>query len=80
MVAQVIGIQRMKGISKKTGEPYDFKIFHIPVKDRRVEGLACKQYNLSEDIPGVKTILINQWYEFETDLDGNVLSVKPVKT
>lgn len=79
MIYKVYGKQHCKGVSRKTGKDYDFINFHLLVKDRNVDGLACCVKMVDPSVVDYNSILVNQNYEFTTDFNGNVTAVTPAK-
>lgn len=80
MILKVEGIAHMKGVSKKTGNSYDFYTIHFLSKLRNVNGLAAMTKNISTDVTGIDRVIVGQHYNVETDLNGKVISITPAKT
>lgn len=75
---KLFGVAHRKGISKKTGNPYDFGELHMAVPKHGVVGEAAEQKivdasfcDLDRLVPGI--------YEADFDSDGNLLSLSPVQ-
>lgn len=79
-VYKVYGKQHLKGVSKKSGNNYDFCNFHLLVIDPNVEGQCCKVVSVDPRCCDYDKVLVGQHYDFETDFDGRVKSVTLAKT
>jgi len=52
MKATVIGKEYVKGVAKKTGNPFEANVVHITYKKNKVEGQSCESVWLDpEGIP-----------------------------
>ena len=79
MVIVVNGKERKSGTSKK-GSQYDFIVLHFLAAQRGVIGKAAIQKILDPSVIAYDDILINQGYEIEVDLSGNIIAMKVAKT
>lgn len=79
MIVQIVGKSHRSGTSKKTGRDYDFTEIHFLCPSRNVEGQSCRTAIIGSEVCRTDSILINQHYELETDLDGNIIKVRPAK-
>ena len=79
MVIVVNGKERKSGTSKK-GSQYDFIVLHFLAAQRGVIGKAAIQKILDPSVIAYVDILINQGYEIEVDLSGNIIAMKVAKT
>ena len=78
MKIKVLGKAQLKGISKKTGNPYDFVQVHYLGKARGVEGQAAKTLNLDPNEYPLYSIGIGTTYEVEFDERGYVVGMEPL--
>lgn len=74
MKIHVEGKAHLKGVSKKSGNPYDFVQVHYLGKARGVEGLAAKTLNLDPRTYPLETISVDHTYEVEFDDRGYCVS------
>lgn len=80
MEIKVIGKQRMKGVSKKTGNEYDFNIvYYIGHEDDRVIGQHGCQLNLDPDMIAFNSIVVGAAYDVEFGPRNRVVAFKSVK-
>lgn len=79
MVIKIEGKQHMQGVSKKTGNKYDFITVHTLMKLPYVDGLAAVTKNIGVDVIAYDRINVGSYYDFQTDFNGNVISVTPAK-
>lgn len=78
MKIKVLGKAHLEGISKKTGNAYNFNQVHYAGKARGVEGEAAKTLNLDPlDYP-LYSIKVGETYEVEFDDRGYVVGFDPV--
>lgn len=75
---KLFGIVHRNGISKKTGEPYDFGELHMAVPKHGVVGEAAVRKivdgsfcDFDKLAPGV--------YDADFDDDGNLLALRPIQ-
>lgn len=79
MIIKVMGKAHREGVSKKSGNPYNFNEIHYLGKARGVEGQAAQTCVLdSFDYPYEK-IVVGQDYNIEFDRTGFVVEFTPVK-
>lgn len=78
MVIIVAGKQNKKGTSK-AGRPYDFNVIHFCAPKKGVEGNAAQEKIVDQSVISYTDILVNQAYEVETDLDGNIIAMIPAR-
>lgn len=78
MKVNVIGKSHLKGIAKKTGNPYDFIQVHYNGRARNVEGLAALTLNLDpQDFP-FADVTVGAEYNVEFDNRGYIVEFTPV--
>lgn len=80
MIVKLEGKQHLKGVSRRTGSPYDFITIHFLQKSANVDGLAAMTKNISPSIVDYDRLIVGQHYDFQTDLDGNIITVVPAKS
>lgn len=73
MKIHVEGKAHLKGISKKSGNPYDFVQVHYLGKARGVDGFAAKTLNLDPNFYPLVSIIVGADYECEFDDRGYVV-------
>lgn len=78
MTIKVIGKAHMKGVSKKTGNPYDFMQVHYNGPARGVEGVAALTASLDPSIYPYESIVIGGEYTLEFDNRGYPVTFLPV--
>lgn len=78
MRIKVIGKAHLKGISKKTGNPYDFNQVHYTGPARGVEGLSAQTLNLDPQTYSYDSITLGVDYDAEFDNHGFLVDFKPI--
>ncbi len=73
----VIGKQHVKGVSKKTNEPYDFIELHYNAPAMSVEGVAAKTARIDGPFYPYDRIDIGGVYVLEFDERGHVVEFYP---
>lgn len=79
MKIKVIGKVHREGVSKKTGNPYNFNQVHYTGHDRGVEGLAALTLALDPTLIPYADIKLNTEYDVEFGNRGVVVGFTPVK-
>lgn len=79
MKITVIGKAHLKGVSKKTGNPYDFVQLHYNGKARGVEGTAALQVNVDPQLFPYDKIKLGAEYELDFDNRGYLVAFEEVK-
>ena len=75
MIIHIIGKARLKGTSKKTGQPYDFIQCHYNGKSYGVEGLAGLTFTLDPNLHSLESIVVDADYDVEFANRGRVLEM-----
>lgn len=70
MKIKVYGKAHMEGVSKKTGNPYNFNQIHYLAPARGVEGLAAKTLMLDPMQFPIGSIMVGEVYDVEFDDRG----------
>lgn len=78
MVITIGGKEHKQGVSK-AGKPYDFIVIHFLAPKKGVIGQACCEKLLDPGDVSFDDILVQQQYEIETDLDGNIVAMIPAR-
>lgn len=78
-VFKIYGKQHLKGVSRKSGNNYDFINLHLLTIDPNVDGQCCKIVSVDPRCVDYDKIIVGQHYDFVTDFDGRVQSVNPAK-
>lgn len=78
MIITIGGKERKTGVSK-AGKNYDFIVVHFLAPKKGVIGLGCCEKLLDPSSFSYDDILVNQAYEIETDLDGNIIGMIPAR-
>lgn len=79
MIIKVLGKSHREGVSKKTGNAYNFNEIHYLGRARGVEGSAALTATLpSADYP-YDSIVVGREYSIEFDKTGFVVEFVPVK-
>lgn len=78
-VLQVRGKEHCKGVSRKTGKSYDFYNFHFLMRKPGVDGLAAVVKTCDPRVIDYDNVLVDQYYDFGIDFNGNIDSIKPAK-
>ena len=78
MKIKVIGKAHLKGVSKKTGNPYDFIQVHYNGKARGVEGLAALTVSLDPHDYPFADVIVGCEYNVEFDNRGYIVEFLPV--
>ena len=73
MKIKVLGKAHLEGVSKKTGNAYNFNQVHYLGKARGVEGEAAKTLNLDASEYPLYSIGVGSTYEVEFDERGYVI-------
>lgn len=79
MKIKIFGKQHLSGVSKKTGNKYDFIQLHCLVPQRGVEGEAAKVISVSPSVVDYGSISLGKTFSIELDFDGRVVSISPDK-
>lgn len=79
MKIKVFGKQHLSGVSKKTGNKYDFIQLHCLVPQHGVEGEAAKVISVSPSVVDYSSIVLGKTCSIELDFDGRVVSISPEK-
>lgn len=79
MVVQIAGKVRRSGTSRKTGNTYDFGVIYFLAPARGVEGRAAYEKLIDLGQIDFDKLLVNQHYELELDLNGNITNLIPAK-
>lgn len=79
MKIKVVGKSHMEGTSKKTGKPYNFNAVFFLGHDRFTEGMKGMSVNLDPALFPYESIRIDQQYDVEFGLRGEVVAMEPVK-
>lgn len=79
MILKLEGKRHFKGTSNRTGNDYDFVAIHVLMPQSGVEGKAAVVKNIY-DSAAFDKLLVGQYYDFQTDFDGNIISFLPAKT
>lgn len=78
MKVKVIGKAHLKGISKKTGNPYDFIQVHYNGRARGVDGLAALTLSLDPMDYPFADVIVGCEYNVEFDNRGYIVEFLPV--
>ena len=78
MIITIGGKERKSGVSK-AGKAYDFIVVYFLAPKKGVTGLACCEKLLEPSMFNYDDILVNQAYEIETDLDGEIIGMLPAR-
>ena len=79
MKIKVIGKAHREGVSKQSGNPYNFNQVHYNGPDRGVEGMAALTLNLDPSLLPYADIKIGGEYEVDFGPRGYVVSFTPTK-
>ena len=79
MKVRICGKRVMKGIGKKTGNPYDFTEIHYLGKDPRVEGNVCRSTTIPATVLPAAQIVVGADYDIEYNEEGYLVSFAPCK-
>lgn len=71
-----IGGKEHKAGTSKAGKPYDFNVIHFLGPKKNVFGNAACEKIVDPSVIAYDDILVNQAYEVETDLDGNIIRMQ----
>lgn len=77
MKIEIQGKQRFRGVSKKTGNPYDFITIYYLSPARFVEGLAAKTTTIDPSMYPYEDIGIGELYNIEFDNNAYVIDFSP---
>lgn len=79
MVVLIGGKEHKKGTSK-AGNAYDFNVLHFLAPKKNVYGLAAYEKIVDPTVISYDDILVNQHYEIETDMEGNITAMMAAKS
>lgn len=79
MKIKVLGKAHMEGVSKKTGNPYNFNQIHYLGKARGVEGQAALTATLDAVAFPISSIVVGADYNLEFDNRGGVVDFTPIR-
>lgn len=80
MIIKLEGKARRKGVSKKTGNEYDFGVLYFLAPQRGVEGMVGVEKLVDPDVVDFEKLLVGQYYDVSTDLNGQIDRMVPAKT
>lgn len=63
--------------TSRAGRDYDFNEIHFLAPQRGIEGLAAVTKIVGKDVIAYDKILVQQSYDLEIDLQGNIISMRP---
>lgn len=78
MIVHVHGKQHFSGVSRKSGNSYDFWTVFVSYPSAQVEGEKTDSVNLPGSLDASK-LLVNQYYNFDFDMSGRLSGFVPVK-
>lgn len=78
MKIKVIGKAHLHGVSKRTGNPYDFIQLHYNGTARDVIGTAALQVNLDPSLTRFDEIIVGEEYNLVFDNRGYIVEFSPV--
>lgn len=78
MKIKVLGKAHLEGVSKKTGNPYNFNQIHFLGKAPGVEGQAALTATLDPVAYPISSIVVGQEYNLEYNGRGYVVDFAPV--
>lgn len=70
MKVLVMGKEKLKGTSKKTGQPFDATLVHVTYVKKGCEGKACDSIFVSSDICDFSDIIVDGIYHADYDSRG----------
>lgn len=70
MKVLVQGKEKLKGTSKKTGQPFDATLVHVSYDKKGCEGVACDSIFVSTDICDFSDIIVGEVYHADYDSRG----------
>lgn len=79
MKITVYGKSHLEGVSKRTGNPYNFNQIHYLGKARGVEGQAAMTLNLDPALYPLSSIMLGKEYVVEFDNRGYPVDFAPVR-
>lgn len=79
MKIKVLGKAHLEGVSKKTGNAYNFNQIHYLGKARGVEGQAALTATLDAVAYPIGSIVVGSEYNLEFDGRGGVIEFAPVR-
>lgn len=79
MVLVVAGKEHKSGVSK-AGKAYDFIVIHTLAPRKGVIGKAAVEKIVDASVIGFDDILVNQAYDCDIDLDGNICAMLVAKS
>ena len=79
MKIKVLGKAHLEGVSKKTGNPYNFNQIHYLGKARGVEGQAAITTNLDPVAYPIGSIVVGGEYNLEFDGNRHVIDFSPIR-
>lgn len=82
MIIQYVGKIRRSGVSKKTGNNYDFVELHFIKENTSFDGGRCTSTKTIFDpdtCKGLRDMISMQHYNADFDDNGNIIALSPVK-
>jgi len=73
MKATVIGKEYVKGVAKKTGNPFEANVVHITYKKNKVEGQSCESVWLDPNNYPLSGIQVGKVYDIDRDSRGFIV-------
>jgi len=70
MKAMIVGKERKKGVSKVSGNPYDYVLVHVTHKSFGVEGLAAETLSVKAADYNPDRIVVGKYCEFDRNSSG----------
>lgn len=77
MTIKVIGMAHLKGVSKRTGNNYDFVQLHFIGPARNVEGMAAQTVSVNPDIADDAEVAVGKSYDLDFDQRGFCVDIRP---
>lgn len=78
MKIHVEGKAHLEGVSKRTGNAYNFNQIHFLAPARGVEGLAAQTITVDPAMYPIETIRVGSTYDVEFDRRGYVVGLELV--
>lgn len=79
MKVNVVGKEKMKGVSKKTGREFDGTLLHYLYKKARCDGQCCESVFVDDMLLPYGAINIGKVYDLDHDSRGYLVALEEVK-
>lgn len=78
MKVHVIGKEFKSGVSKKSGNPYEFSVVYLAFPKLGVDGYAVGEVSLNSQVCAYGSIKMDKDYDLQRDFQGRIIGFTEV--